>query len=85
MKDYKKYRLIADWIIYWIPGKKEFLETLVNIKHFDKKEENLDKDFKSIIKKINWKITKKRRNNKNFIQLHFRKFKIWWRAERREL
>lgn len=45
IKNYKKYRLVSDEIIYWIAGKKELLENLINIKNFDNKEENLDKDF----------------------------------------
>ena len=68
VKDYKKYRLIADWIIYWIPGKKEFLETLVNIKHFDKKEENLDKDF-IILRALSKRLTEKSQKKEEIIKI----------------
>ena len=60
IKDFKKYRLISDQIIYGIPWKLEFLETLLNIKIFDRKEENLDSEFIKL-KRISinlWNISK---------------------------
>lgn len=62
IKNYKKYRIISDSIIYWIPWKMDILKDLSYIKNFDKKNENLDKDFiilKSLSKKLtSWVIKK---------------------------
>lgn len=62
IKNYKEFRLVSDSIIYWLPWKKEILETLKNIKYYDKKDENLDKDFielKEVSEKLGSWVNKK--------------------------
>lgn len=62
VKDFKKYRLVSDHIIYWLPNKEELLRDLLNIKFFDKRNDNLDKDFlllKRVSERINRNLYKK--------------------------
>lgn len=58
VKDYEKFRLISDKILYWVPEKLNILKDLSNIKIFDKSNDNLDKDY-IILKNISENLTKK--------------------------
>lgn len=57
VKNFQKYRLVSDHIIYWIPWKLDVLKDLIFIKSLEKKDENLDRDF-MILKKLSKDLTK---------------------------